>query len=149
MVLSDLVKRLQTLPPHGEVLLKDADGNFCDVDEIRGGEAFDGDFLVVLEDKPFIQIRGGKQRVVVKDNVVQDPATTNIIQEEFDGYIKSVYPDPPKEGSDQYEQLRDAFFGGCNWMLAQDDNIDLMPELLRYLQAKKMNIEFDGDKQTP
>jgi hypothetical protein len=146
MVLSDLVKKLQTLPPHGEVLLKDADGNFCDVDEIRGGEAFDGDFLVVLEGKPFIQIKGGKQRVVVKDNAIQEPATANIIQEGFDHYIKSIYPEPPKEGSAQYEQLRNAYFGGCNWTLAQDDGSALVPELLRYLEAKKMNIEFGGDK---
>ncbi len=69
-----------------------------------------------------------------------------VIQHEFDKYVRAVYPDAPKEGSDQFEQLRDAFFGGCLFGLTRTE--DLGRELASYLEAKKMNIAFGGDDGT-
>jgi hypothetical protein len=67
-----------------------------------------------------------------------------ILQEEFDEMIRRTYPDPPKEGSRQYEDLRDAFFGGA--LIASVHGEDLVkPELEAFGRAKRMNIKFGGD----
>lgn len=35
------------------------------------------------------------------------------LEDEFLGFIKAVYPDPPLPQSAQWKQLRDAFYGGA------------------------------------
>ncbi len=35
------------------------------------------------------------------------------LDEHFIGYMTTVYPDCPDPKSEQYQQLRDAFFAGC------------------------------------
>lgn len=69
---------------------------------------------------------------------------SRILQEEFDGMVRRVYPAAPKEGSDQYEQLRDAFHAGA--LVATVHGEALMgPELQTFSHAKRMNIAF-GDE---
>jgi hypothetical protein len=35
------------------------------------------------------------------------------LRREFENWLKTIYPDLPQEESDQWRQLRDAFFSGC------------------------------------
>ena len=57
------------------------------------------------------------------------------LQEHFDIFVRSVYPDPPtpnhenKAIRDQYEQLRDAFYGGA---LVAHDGGSYIAELREY-----------------
>jgi hypothetical protein len=56
-----------------------------------------------------------------------------IIQTEFEGYVRSVYGTKPLPGSDQYEHLRGAFFGGA--LVAFDRDPDQRVDLRRELEG--------------
>jgi hypothetical protein len=141
MILIELLDKVEALPPGAHIMLKDAEGNYCEVELIRGGPIGDGDFLIVMEGNVFFRVeRRGKFGVGAN-------ATSQAIQEQFDGFMRDIYPSPPKEGTDQYEQLRDAFFGGA--LIGIGEGSELGPELAKYLEAKRMNIEFGGDDKQP
>lgn len=53
---------------------------------------------------------------------------TSTIQEEFDGYVRAVYPNLVA-GSDQYEHLRGAFFGGALVATKHAGDPDVIAEL--------------------
>jgi len=47
------------------------------------------------------------------------------LDEHFVGYVNAVYPDAPEPKSEQYQQLRDAFFAGCLIAYTQDEDFSL------------------------
>ncbi len=52
----------------------------------------------------------------------------NHLKREFDGYLKAVYPVPPAPGSEQWEQLRSAFYAGA--LVVHTVGADVRQELL-------------------
>jgi hypothetical protein len=63
----------------------------------------------------------------------------SIIQDEFETYLSKVYPDQPIKGSDQYEQLRDAFFGGMHIAIEWDSAM-VRRELKAFVAEKKAKL---------
>ena len=49
------------------------------------------------------------------------------LEEEFVHYVEKIYPDPPARSTDQWRQLRDAFYGGC--LVAYSSREDFSLEL--------------------
>lgn len=56
------------------------------------------------------------------------------IQQQFHVFLGAVYREPPQDGSDQYNQLRDAFFAGSARATNDATPESEVRELALYLQ---------------